>query len=131
MRTPEPRLNRVLLGRLAKQRVEELGEAAGDPGVLHEATRPGSLDSSIVAGSQTVNDIAQLIARHRSIGLVAFNGQKAAEVFRRNIEVTLTRTDFSQVTLPSTSPAYASLRRSAKLARWRRVLGPHLRAAKA
>jgi len=98
--------------------------------VLHEAARPGSLDSSIVVGTQTVNDIARLIARHRSIGLVAFNGQKAAEVFRRNIEATLTRTDFAQVTLPSTSPAYASLRRSAKLARWRRVLGPHLRAAK-
>ena len=99
--------------------------------VLHEATRPGSLDSSIVADSQTINDVAGLIARHDSIRLVAFNGQKAAAIFRRRIENALVRCDFTVATLPSTSPAYASLRLSEKLARWRRVIGPRLPAATA
>ncbi len=94
--------------------------------VLYEAARPGSLDSSIVAGSQTVNDIAALVSRHTTIRLIAFNGQKAAEVFRRRVAPTLARVDLETVTLPSTSPAYASLRRTEKLARWRRALKPHL-----
>ncbi len=99
--------------------------------VLYEAARPGSLDSSIVAGSQTVNDIAALVSRHATIRLIAFNGQKAAEVFRRRVAPTLTRTDLETVTLPSTSPAYASLRRTEKLERWRRALKPHLPEARA
>ena len=112
------------------ERIEALkrsGVALWD--VLYEATRPGSLDSSIVASSQTVNDIAGLVARHETIRLIAFNGQKAAEVFRRQIAGGLTRPDLKMETLPSTSPAYASLRRAEKLARWRRVLGPRLREA--
>jgi hypoxanthine-DNA glycosylase len=97
--------------------------------VLYEATRPGSLDSSIVSSSQNVNDVAGLVARHETIGLIAFNGQKAAEVFRRRIASGLMRSDLETAILPSTSPAYASLRRAEKLARWRRVLGPRLREA--
>lgn len=96
--------------------------------VLHEATRPGSLDSSIVAASQRTNDVAGLVAHHETIGLVAFNGQKAAEIFRRRIGSTLTRSDFAIAVLPSTSPAYASLTREDKLKRWRRALAPYLRA---
>lgn len=95
--------------------------------VLHEAARPGSLDSSIVTASQRVNDVAGLIARENSIELIAFNGQKAAEIYRRHVESALTRSDVSTVTLPSTSPAYASLRREAKLDRWRQAVRPHLR----
>jgi hypoxanthine-DNA glycosylase len=109
--------------------LERAGVALWD--VLCEATRPGSLDSSIVTSSQTVNDIAGFVARHETIGLIAFNGQKAAEVFRRQIAAGLTRPDLETATLPSTSPAYASLRRAEKLARWRRVLGPRLREATA
>jgi hypoxanthine-DNA glycosylase len=96
--------------------------------VLHEAARPGSLDSNIVAASQRINDIAGLIAIHTKISLVAFNGQKAAEIFRRHIEPSLTRNDFAVATLPSTSPAHATLTREEKLVRWREVLMPHLKA---
>lgn len=99
--------------------------------VLFEACRPGSLDSSIVATSQRVNDVAGLILRNKSIGLVAFNGQKAAEVFHRHIQSVLTRTDLSLSTLPSTSPAHASLRLEEKLTRWRQVLAPYLRVERA
>lgn len=96
--------------------------------VLHEAKRPGSLDSSIVAASQRINDVAGLVMRHESIGLVAFNGKKAAEIFERRIGSTLSGRDLAIATLPSTSPAYASLTRKDKLERWRRTLAPYLRA---
>ena len=96
--------------------------------VLHEAARPGSLDSSIIAATQRTNDVAGLIARHESIGLVAFNGKKAAEIFRRSIGTSLTRGDLAIATLPSTSAAYASLPREDKLRRWRKALAPYLRA---
>jgi double-stranded uracil-DNA glycosylase len=96
--------------------------------VLHAAVRPGSLDSNIIAASQRVNDIAALIAAHETISLVAFNGQKAAEIFRRRIESSLARTDIAFATLPSTSPAHATLTRDEKLVTWREVLMPHLRA---
>ncbi|HUF73428.1 MAG TPA: DNA-deoxyinosine glycosylase [Gammaproteobacteria bacterium] len=96
--------------------------------VLLEATRPGSLDSSIVTASQRINDIASLIACHETIGLVAFNGLKAAGIFRRHIEPGLSRGNLATAALPSTSPAYASLTREDKLERWRRALAPYLRA---
>lgn len=98
--------------------------------VLYEAARPGSLDSSIVASSQSVNDIAALVSNHETIRLIAFNGQKAAEIFRRRVAPGLTCPDLETATLPSTSPAYASLKRTEKLAHWRRALKPHLRAAR-
>jgi TDG/mug DNA glycosylase family protein len=111
------------------EKLQRAGIAVWD--VLYEAARPGSLDSSIVAGSQTVNDIAALVSRHATIRLIAFNGQKAAEVFRRRVTPTLTRVDLETVTLPSTSPAYASMRRTEKLVRWRQALKPHLPEARA
>jgi hypoxanthine-DNA glycosylase len=96
--------------------------------VLYEATRRGSLDSNIVAATQRVNDIAGLIGDNATISLIAFNGQKAAEIFRRHIEPALPRSDLVLATLPSTSPAHAILTREQKLRRWREVLLPHLRA---
>ena len=96
--------------------------------VLYEATRPGSLDSNIVAASQEINDVAGLLTRHESIGLVAFNGQKAAEIFRHRIASSVTRDDVATAILPSTSPAYATLTRADKLGHWRRILAPYLRA---
>lgn len=95
--------------------------------VLHAALRPGSLDADIVPMTQQVNDIAGFISRRKSIELIGFNGKKAAEIFRRHIEDGLRRRDIATVTLPSTSPAYASLRRAQKLDHWRAALAPHLR----
>jgi len=106
--------------------LEHAGVALWD--VLHAAERPGSLDASIVEASAEINDVGGMIARHRTIRLIGFNGQKAAAIFRRNVEATLPREDLTLVTLPSTSPAYASLRREQKLERWREALAPHLRA---
>lgn len=108
------------------ERLTQAGIALWD--VLYEARRPGSLDSSIVAASERVNDLVGLIGRHPSIGLVVFNGRKAADVFRRCIEPVLGRPEIERITLPSTSPAYASLRPEQKLLQWQSVLAPHLRA---
>jgi TDG/mug DNA glycosylase family protein len=96
--------------------------------VLCAAVRPGSLDADIVTVSQQINGIAEFVSRRRSIELIGFNGKKAADVFRRYIERELPRRDIRTVTLPSTSPAYASLRREQKLDHWRAELAPHLRA---
>jgi hypoxanthine-DNA glycosylase len=96
--------------------------------VLQAAVRPGSLDASILASTQQVNDIVGLVARHRSIRLIGCNGRKAASIFARQIAPQLPRTDIDCVDLPSTSPAYASLRPDAKLHRWRSALMPYLRA---
>lgn len=94
--------------------------------VLHAAERPGSLDASIVRATQQPNDIAALVRRHRSIRAICFNGRKAEEIFRRQIEPGLPRSDLVLLALPSTSPAYAALRRSEKLGRWRDALMPHI-----
>jgi double-stranded uracil-DNA glycosylase len=96
--------------------------------VLHAARRPGSLDADIISGSEEINDIAGLLRHRRTIGLVGFNGKTAAALFERRIAPLLARRELQTVTLPSTSPAYATLRRADKLARWRAALAPHLRA---
>lgn len=94
--------------------------------VLAEAERPGSLDADIVTATARTNDIAALIEREPSIALIGFNGQKAAAIFQRTIHPELARTNVKLVTLPSTSPAFASMRREEKLARWREALAPHV-----
>jgi hypoxanthine-DNA glycosylase len=94
--------------------------------VLAEAERPGSLDADIVAASQRVNDIAGLVAAEPRIELIGFNGKKAAAIFAREIEAALPRGNLTTVSLPSTSPAFAAMRREQKLARWREILTPYL-----
>ncbi len=106
--------------------LEQAGVALWD--VLHAARRPGSLDSAIVLATEQVNDITGLLERETTIRLVALNGEKAAAVFRRHVSGALPRADIDCVTLPSTSPAYASLKPKQKLERWREVLAPHLQA---
>jgi TDG/mug DNA glycosylase family protein len=94
--------------------------------VLAEAERPGSLDAAIVAATARVNDIAGLVAENPSIALIGFNGRKAAALFARKVEPVLPRRNVTLVTLPSTSPAFASMRRDEKLSRWRDALAAHI-----
>ena len=89
--------------------------------VLKHCERLGSLDSSIVRGSEVPNAIAELLLTHPQISALAFNGGKAFELFKRHI---LPRFDAPQIArvqllpLPSTSPANASIGRAEKLRRW-------------
>lgn len=95
--------------------------------VLAEATRPGSGDADIEHATARAHDIRGLLLRERSIALVAFNGVTACRLYARLVAPTLPpdrAAALRLVTLPSTSPAHASLAPAAKLRRWRAMLGP-------
>jgi G:T/U-mismatch repair DNA glycosylase len=70
------------------------------------------------------NDLAAFIATHPGIGLICFNGGKAAELYRRFVLPGLPDTGrtIRHETLPSTSPAHAAMPFEEKLMRWAAVL---------
>jgi hypoxanthine-DNA glycosylase len=86
--------------------------------------RPGSLDSSIRRDSVVPNNFADFLRKHRALRAIAFNGRAAESLFRSRVAPALASSAASLhwISLPSTSPAYASLRFAGKLARWRVVL---------
>jgi len=88
--------------------------------VCAAAHRPGSLDAAIRPDSVVPNDFAPFIAAHPQIRLIAFNGSKAAELYRRVVLPGLPAAlqTLRCETLPSTSPAHASMTLEDKLARW-------------
>jgi hypoxanthine-DNA glycosylase len=92
--------------------------------VLKHCERPGSLDGAIVRETEVPNEIPALLARHASIRAVAFNGGKARDAFRRHVLPALdddVRERVAFEAMPSTSPAYAALDASRKLAQWARL----------
>lgn len=91
--------------------------------VLGSSVRPGSMDADIDIGSATPNDFTALLSSNPDIELVCFNGQAAARLFLRLVAPSLeTRSNTPDYrTLPSTSPAYASMSFTDKLDRWRIV----------
>ena len=92
--------------------------------VLAAGEREGSLDSAIVPASIVVNDFGAFFARHRALRLICFNGNTAAGLFKRKVHPGLEPqwAAIERRALPSTSPAYATLRFEQKLARWREAL---------
>lgn len=88
--------------------------------VLAAGEREGSLDSAIVPASIVVNDFNAFFARHCEIELICFNGNTAANLFRRKVlpELAPQWASIERRVLPSTSPAHASLRFADKLERW-------------
>ncbi|MDO8295150.1 MAG: DNA-deoxyinosine glycosylase [Caulobacter sp.] len=82
--------------------------------VVGEATRPGSLDTAI--RDATHNDLAALVATLPALRMAAFNGGKAARDGRRLLAAHEDR--LRLLTLPSSSPAHASLRFAEKAAVW-------------
>ncbi len=88
--------------------------------VVASAQRSGSLDTAIVRTSVQTNDFHGFLSRHTEIGLVCFNGVKAAELYRRHVLPTLDGAFLTirRETLPSTSPAHAAMPYSDKLRRW-------------
>ena len=91
--------------------------------VLQSSVRPGSMDADIKLDSARANDFAAFFRSHSGIRQVCFNGRKAEQMFTKFVS------DVPQgvqlVSLPSTSPAYASLPFSAKLELWRTALLPN------
>lgn len=92
--------------------------------VCATAQRPGSLDAAIVHSSVVPNDFCAFIASHPDIGLICFNGGKAADLYRRLVLPGLPATAraIRTETLPSTSPAHAAMPFEDKLSRWAAVL---------
>jgi double-stranded uracil-DNA glycosylase len=87
--------------------------------VVHRCARKGSLDADIEHDSVEPNDLRGLFMHCPNIRHVFFNGRKAADLYRRMIEPTLGPPGpIHYQTLPSTSPAHASLDREAKLRHW-------------
>jgi len=88
--------------------------------VCASAHRVGALDAAIHRSSVVPNDLAAFLASHRQVRLICFNGQTAAQLYRRHVLPTLPASlqDIRCETLPSTSPAYAAMRFEEKLERW-------------
>jgi hypoxanthine-DNA glycosylase len=107
------------------ERLTAAGVAVWD--VLHAARRPGSLDADIDLRSLIANDFTALFASQPQLRTVAFNGQTAATLFRRNVLPALAPLPTLRLlTLPSTSPAHAGRTRAQKLTLWRQLLGAQL-----
>jgi hypoxanthine-DNA glycosylase len=91
--------------------------------VCASADRPGALDAAIRRASVVPNDLATFFVTHRELRLICFNGQAAADLYRRRVlpglpaELQVLRHEV----LPSTSPAYAAMTFERKLERWRIV----------
>lgn len=87
--------------------------------VIGACRRAGSLDARIDPASIVVNDFTGFLARHPRLTLVCFNGATAAASWRRHVG---TCHDLRCVTLPSSSPANASIPLAAKRVAWRIIV---------
>jgi TDG/mug DNA glycosylase family protein len=89
--------------------------------VLQSCSRPGSLDSNIEMESIRINDFARFFAGYKLIKRVFFNGKMAEKVYQQRVQPVL-YPHFNYLeyqSLPSTSPAYASLTLEQKLEAWK------------
>ncbi len=90
--------------------------------VLSECHRPGSLDSRIDRASEIVNPITDWIQSAPEIKKICFNGKTAAAIFKRHFGAnnwnTLNSAHIEFTTLPSTSPAFASMTLVDKAQAW-------------
>lgn len=98
------------------QGVLEKGVALWD--VLQQCERPGSLDGSIVNGTQVPNPIDKLLEATPSIKAVLLNGGTAAKHFKRAFPNAAQKV----CNLPSTSPANAAMPLAEKKRRWHAAL---------
>lgn len=75
--------------------------------------REGSLDSNIQ--DETPNDLHTLIDKYPTIKAIAFNGKEAAKLFGKHIG---SMEGIRLISLPSTSPANASIPMKTKIEAW-------------
>ncbi|CAA2136674.1 DNA-deoxyinosine glycosylase [Hyphomicrobium sp. ghe19] len=93
--------------------------------VLEGAERIGSADAAI--RNPTANAFADYFAANPAIKAIAFNGQKARDLFRRFVMKPgiVAAGDFDLIELPSSSPLYTKTL-DEKLAVWRSKLAGHI-----
>ncbi len=90
--------------------------------VLASSVRPGSMDADIQSETAIANDFSGFLFDHEALKLICFNGQKAAQMFTRMVHLSLDGNELRFASLPSTSPAYASMSYVDKLAKWRSII---------
>jgi hypoxanthine-DNA glycosylase len=76
--------------------------------VLASCTRPGSLDSKIVKGTEQPNDIASLAKKHPELTRIVCNGRTAETLFKRHISKSLPRPIYFDEAKIATSKITAS-----------------------
>lgn len=96
------------------------GEGIAVWDVIKSCDREGSADEKIKRGRFIPNDIGAFLAKY-PVGVIFFNGTKAAQLFKRYVAPTIPPPHPRLVILPSTSPAHAALSRQQKLERWLEV----------
>ncbi len=93
--------------------------------VIGRCERIGSLDTAIVAASEVANPLAELLPRLPDLQVLAFNGGKAAQAFRRHClpdMAPMLTAGLAHLQLPSTSPANAAFDLKALWQGWRQLL---------
>ena len=94
--------------------------------VLRSSARPGSMDAAIDLATARPNDFQTFFEDHPMLELLCFNGKKAAELYQRLVAPqefsNIDNIDFK--TLPSTSPAYASMKLDEKVRLWSSIQRP-------
>jgi len=86
--------------------------------VLASSVRPGSMDADIRLDSAEQNDFAGFLAEHSGVTRIGFNGRRAEQLFRKLVIPELATPVPQLISLPSTSPAYASMSFDDKLDAW-------------
>jgi TDG/mug DNA glycosylase family protein len=91
--------------------------------VAYQCERPGSLDSNIKSASIVPNDFSAFFEAHPDIQAIFFNGQKAAQIYRKLVLPSLPAKwqALPLHALPSTSPAHAAMNREDKMKQWLKV----------
>lgn len=110
--------------------LQENGVAVWD--VLKSSVRPGSMDAAIDLSTARPNDFPAFFAAHPDIELVCFNGKKARELYERLVAPQISGSigKLEYKSMPSTSPAYASMSFEEKVRQWTlvwQVAGNHRR----
>ena len=72
--------------------------------VLRSSVRPGSMDSDIQLDCASANDFGTFFGQHPHIGMIAFNGRKAEQLFGRFVGADIVSAHVVCTGLPSTSP---------------------------
>lgn len=88
--------------------------------VAHSANRKGSLDSAIK--DEQPNDFGSLFKKHKGIHLIAYNGQKAEKMFDKHLD---RASGMDYITLPSSSPANASISFDQICQIWSKAIGQY------
>ncbi len=94
--------------------------------VLQSSVRPGSMDVAIDLASAVPNDIQTFFDEHTMLELLCFNGKKAAELYQQLVASQgITGIDnIAFRTMPSTSPACASMNLDQKVHHWSAIRRP-------